>query len=88
MSRGVARLLPSPIKKMVKGQKGMLIDHPGAGVSHHVTDPFSHSWLVAMKRTPGALRFSFLIRTTQEPFPGIIKEIITIPAKRIISIVP
>ncbi len=73
---------------MVKGQKGMKIDHPGAGVSHHGTDPLSHSWLVAMKQTPGALRFPFLIWTMKEPFPGIIKEIIAIPAKRIISIVP
>jgi hypothetical protein len=59
----------------------MAIDHPGAGISHHGTYPLSHGRLIAMDRTPGARRLSFLIGAPGEPFAGICQELQAIRAE-------
>jgi hypothetical protein len=56
----------------------MAIDHPGARMLHHCTDPLSHGRLIAMDRALGALRLSFLIWTPGEPFSGIRQELTAI----------
>jgi len=59
----LARLLPHPVFQVVECQQGMAVHHSGAYISHHRADPFSHGGLVAMDRTPGALRLPLLIWT-------------------------
>jgi hypothetical protein len=82
-----ARLLPHPVYQVVECQQGMAVHHPGACISHHRADPLSHSWLVAMDRTPAALRLSLLVWAAGEPFSGIMQEIITILTETILSLV-
>jgi len=77
----VARLLPHPVNEVTEGQDWMPVYHPGPGIPHHRADLIAHRGPVAMDRTPGALRLRFLAWASGEPFPGVIQELITIPAE-------
>lgn len=80
-TRGLDRRFPYPINQMKHCQYGMLVDHPGACVSHHHTNLLSHRGLVAMDRALGARRFPCLVRALVETLPSIIQKFIALRTK-------
>ncbi len=62
-------------------QEGVAIYHPGAGISHHLFNPFFHCGLITMHRAIRAGRFLFLERTPVKARFSVIQELPALTTK-------
>jgi hypothetical protein len=79
------RFFPEAIKEMKQCQQRMAIKQARARVSHHILDLLSHCWFITMHFAIGTVRLIFLEYASVETFLCIIKKLVALRAKFVMT---
>ena len=75
-------LRPQEVPQVPNGQDGVVQEHAGTGIAHHLPYLLAHGWLIAMHRASGATGLVLAKAAMLQSLEGIIQQCLALGAER------
>ena len=75
-------LRPQEVPQVPNGQDGVVQEHAGTGIAHHLPYLLAHCWLIAMHRASGATGLVLAKAAMLQSLEGIIQQCLALGAER------
>ena len=75
-------LRPQEVPQVPNGQDGVVQEHAGTGIAHHLPYLLAHGWFIAMHRASGATGLVLAKAAMLQALNGIIQQCLALGAER------